>query len=210
MAAVGLAVSGCGSSGPRPAGLRLERADLVYVARALQRMQAAVGGEVAAARAAWPALSGGLPTPVPTTLAAGIAAADRRAGDLRLPSLVAAEHGLTGPAAGVEGMMRSYVLLVQRGWRFLAAAGKTGTTTTGKAGATGFLRSNAPLYVYCVYDGHYDLSLVGRELAADYGKLGGGKEFGAALTPGEVGALGRAYSIAGIRLQPHPPASLKL
>ncbi|HVR06171.1 MAG TPA: hypothetical protein VMS02_09010, partial [Solirubrobacteraceae bacterium] len=161
-----------------------------------------------------------------------------------LPASVADEHDLSGPAAAIGGLLRSYVLLAQRGWRFLAAAATAGarthaspavgagshTSPTAGAGrhasrapgagsraspaaggsAGGFLRANAPLYIYCVYDGHYSLSLVGAKLSGAYRALGGGPGFGAALTPGEVGALGRAYSIAATRLQPHPPASLKL
>jgi len=216
-------------------------------------MRGPVHAEVAAARATWPTLNGGLPSPVPATLAAGIAAAERRAGALRLPSPVVEEHGLTGPAAGIGGLLRSYLLLVQRGWQFLAAAttarttaqtgahttaqtgaqttaqtgaqttAQTGAQTTaggrrhplktpatGGPGAAAFLRSNSPLYLYCVYDGHYDLSLVGKKVADAYDALGGPAGFGAALTPGEVQALGEVYSIPGVRLQPHPPASLKL
>lgn len=204
-------------------------------------MRGPVRAEAAAARSPWQGLNSGLPKPVPAALAAGIAAAERRAAALKLPPPVAEEHGLTGPAAGIGGLLRSYVLLVQRGWRFLAAAttattpARTGATTTaqtgvlttaqtgaggrrhplktpatGGPGAAAFLRSNSPLYLYCVYDGHYDLSLVGKKVVDAYDALGGAAGFGAALTPGEVQALGEVYSIPGVRLQPHPPASLKL
>lgn len=232
-----VALAGCGSRAPNPAGLRLERADLVYLARTLQQLQPPVRSEVAAARASWTQLSRGLPPTVPPPLTRGIAAADARAGGLALPARVATEHDLSGPAAAIGGLLRSYVLLTQRGWRFLAAAtartptgaGPTASPATGTGphanraagggshaspaaagSARGFLRANSPLYIYCVYDGHYSLSLIGAKLSSAYRALGGGAGFGAALTPSEVGALGRAYSIAATRLQPHPPASLKL
>jgi hypothetical protein len=74
--------------------------------------------------------------------------------------------------------------------------------------AAQFLRRNAALYIYCVYDGHYDLSLIGKALQRAYRTLGGPAAFGGSLTPSEVEALARAYSIASSRLAPHPPPSL--
>jgi hypothetical protein len=227
---------GCGGHHPKPAALRLERGDLVLVAHTLGQLEAPIRSEVAAARTAWPALAHGLPrNPAPTTQLA-LAAAERRAKALAVPGYVTTEEGgLTGPAVSVAGLLKAYAALTPRGWRFLAAAlateptpaaqsnGKAGATSTleapsgsqkaGRSGATNtaatqFLRANAGLYVYCVYDGHYDLSLVGKALRSAYDKLGGAPAFGGSLTQSEVEALARAYSIPSTRLAPHPPPGL--
>ncbi|MGH2855750.1 MAG: hypothetical protein ACRDLF_16370, partial [Solirubrobacteraceae bacterium] len=57
--AVAAGATGCGGHHPRPAALRLERADLVLLAHALQRLEAPTHSEVAAARAVWPVLANG-------------------------------------------------------------------------------------------------------------------------------------------------------
>ncbi len=136
--------------------------------------------------------------------------------------------GLTGPATALAGLLKAYAVLTQRGWRFLAAAlaaghsgGKIGAgasaggsgQSAGQNGGTTpaaaqFLRANAGLYIYCVYDGHYDLSLVGKAVQDAYRKLGGPPEFGRTLTQRQVEALAHAYSIPATRLAPHPPAGL--
>ena len=74
------------------------------------------------------------------------------------------------------GLLKAYAVLTQRGWRFLAAALTNQTTARGRTttAAAQFLRANAGLYIYCVYDGHYDLSLVGKALQDAYRKLGEG------------------------------------
>jgi hypothetical protein len=194
-------VAGCGGSLPRPAALRLERADVVLLAHALQHFEGPAREEVAAARAVWPALVGGLPARVTPALQRGITASANRAGALALPQFVADEGALTGPAAKVGGMLKGYIILSQRGWQHLAAAAPAAAAT---AGGT-FLRANAGLYIYSVYDGHYDLSLIGKALQGAYHALGGAPAFGTALTQGQVEALARAYSIPATRLAPHPP-----
>jgi hypothetical protein len=239
--------AGCGGSHPRPAALRLERADLVLLAHTLQRVQAPAGSEVAAARAVWPALAGGLPRGTSPTMQLRLSAAERRAAALTLPAFVTTEGSLTGPAAKLGGMLRAYVRLTQRGWQYTAAAtavapgarggraapvgrsearrgtsgpgrGRTAAsgTPTGAGGRSGgattsaarFLRSNAALYIYCIYDGHYDLSLIGKALRDAYHTLGGAPAFGGSLTQAQVEALAGAYSIPSTRLTPHPPPSL--
>jgi hypothetical protein len=179
----------------------LERADLVQLAHTLQRLQTPTAAEVAAARAAWPSLAGGLPDSVAPALEAEVAAANRRAAALTLPVEVTTEGSLTGPAAELAGMLKSYVRLTQRGWQYLAGAlaAKSATATAAR-----FLRANAPLYINCVYDGHYHLSLIGKTLQSAYLKLGGAPAFGALLTQSQVEALARAYSISATRLEPHP------
>jgi hypothetical protein len=212
----------------------VERTDLVQLAHTLQRLQTPTTAEVAAARAAWPSLAGGLPDGVAPALRVEAATADRHAAALTLPAEVTTEGSLTGPAAELAGMLRSYVRLTQRGWQYLAtvlaagsgapsahpatharpAAPRTrGSTAAGSgsgasAAAARFLRANAPLYIYCVYDGHYDLSLIGKTMQSAYRKLGGAPAFGAALTQSQVEALASAYSIPAARLEPHPAPSV--
>ncbi len=208
----------------------MERADLVQLAHTLQQLQTPTAGEVAAARAAWPSFVGGLPGSVAPALRVKVAAAERHAATLTLPAEVTTEGSVTGPAVGLAGMLKSYVRLTQRGWQYLAAALAAGSATTsassashshqsapsatrspapapggGESAATvRFLRANAPLYIYCVYDGHYHLSLIGKTLQSAYLKLGGAPAFGASLTQSQVEALAQAYSIPATRLEPHP------
>jgi hypothetical protein len=199
--AAAAALSGCGSHQPQAAGLRLERADLARLGSALRQLESPVHAEVAAARTAWPALAGGLrPANTPGTSRA-IARAAVRAEAVALPAFVLAEGGLTGPAAGVGGLLKSYTALTRRGWQFLAAASRTNRA--------GFLRANSGLYVYCVYDGHFELSVLGKKLQQAYRKLGGGGAFGATLTPAAVEALASAYS-STVRLEPHPAPGVRV
>jgi hypothetical protein len=199
---VAAALVGCGSHPPRAAGLRLERSDLARLGHALRRLETPLHAEVAAARAAWPALVDGLqPTSPPATRRA-IARAAARAEAIALPTFLIAEGGLTGPAAGVGGLLKSYAVLTRRGWGFLAAASRTNRAS--------FLRANSGLYVYCIYDGHFELSVLGKKLQAAYRKLGGSDAFGAALTPADVEALARAYSGATTRLEPHPSPRVRV
>ncbi len=170
----------------------------MQLAHTLRQLQTPAAGEVAAARAAWPSLAGGLPRAVAPALRMEVATAAHRAAALALPADITTEGSITGPAVGLAGMLKSYVRLTQRGWQYLAAAG-----TASKAAAR-FLHANAPLYIYCVYDGHYHLSLVGKALQSAYRKLGGAPAFGASLTESRVEALARFYSIPSVRLEPHP------
>jgi hypothetical protein len=242
-ALAGVAVAGatgCGGAHPRPAALRVERADLVQLAHILQQLQTSTAAEVTAARAAWPSLAGGLPDRAAPALRVEAATAARRAAALTLPAEVTTEGSVTGPAAELAGMLKTYVRLAQRGWQYLATALAAGSATAASHSATDprrsarratggaipapgvggsaagagsdgistatarFLRANAPLYIYCVYDGHYHLSLIGKTLLSAYLKLGGYTAFGASLTQSRVEALASAYSILATRLEPHP------
>ncbi len=216
----------------------------MQLAHTLQRLQSPTAAEVAAARAAWPSLAGGLPSAPNPSLRVKVAAAERRAVALTLPAEVTTEGSVTGSAAELADMLKSYVRLTQRGWQYLAAALHAGSGIAvthakahahqaasraggGAASAPGggggaavapdgaastaaarFLRANAALYIYCVYDGHYNLSLVGKVVQSAYRKLGGAPAFGASLTPSQVEALARAYSIPAVRLEPHPAPSV--
>lgn len=209
-----LALAGCGGHKPRTAALRIERADLVLIAHTLRQLEGPVQSEVAAARAVWPALAGGLPASLPPSARAQIALAERRAAVVALPHYLEVEGALTGPAAQLSGIVKDYAHLTQRGWGVIAVATGAGSAggRHGDRGAGGratpsaaaFLRANSGLYIYSVYDGHFDLALVGEKLQDAYGKLGGPQGFGGTLREGEVEALARAYSVAAVRLSPHP------
>jgi hypothetical protein len=225
----------------------VERADLVQLAHTLQQLRTSTAAEVAAARAAWPSLAGGFPDSVAPALRVDVATAERRAATLTLPAEVTTEGSVTGPAAQLAGLLKSYVRLTQRGWEYLATAlgagsahtssghlatrprqparraaggaapapgGGGGAASAGSDGvnaaAARFLRANAPLYIYCVYDSHYHLSLIGKTLQSAYLKLGGAPAFGASLTQSQVEALALAYSIPGVRLEPHPAPGMEV
>lgn len=190
---------GCGGHHPRAAALRVERADLRLLAHTLAQLRAPVATEVSAARTAWPSLADGLPRRAGPTLRARVGHAQRSAAALTLPGAVLTEGFLTGPAVSLAGMLKAYVRLAQRGWQHLAQALAAEGQSTAR-----FLRANSPLYIYCVYDGHYNLSLVGKALLNAYAKLGGAPSFGGSLTQSQVEALARAYSTPAVRLQPHP------
>ena len=219
--AVAVGAVGCGGHRPRPAALRLERADLVLLARDLQRLEAPIGGEVGAARVVWPAIAHGLPARLSPAVRLQLVAARQRAEALTLPSYLTTEGGgLTGPAVSVGGLLESYFTLTRHGWRYLAAVPATAAGVGGRGGGAGdrgkeigpagarFLRANSGLYIHSVYDGHYDLSLIGKALVGAYQKLGGAPAFGGSLTQGRVEGIARAYSIPAGRLTPQPPPGL--
>jgi len=200
------AVAGCGGSSKTatPASLMLQREDLVAIGRALKRVQAPIAREVAATKAAWPLIANGLPGEIATVSRSPQAhAAATNAAGLRLPAAFgeAQARTLTGPAAQISGLMRSYALLSARGWKLLDAA-FTQIESAPAANAR-FARENAPLYIESIYDAHFSLAQIGKKLLAGYEKLGGANNFGSALTPAEVDALAQAYSEAGDRLHPH-------
>lgn len=70
-----------------------------------------------------------------------------------------------------------------------------------------FVRANASLYIGSVYDGHYNLSVVGQRVREAYAQLGGATAFGAALRPALVGQLAQFYSPGVARLAPKPPSA---
>ncbi len=70
-----------------------------------------------------------------------------------------------------------------------------------------FVRANASLYIGGVYDGHYNLSVIGERMHEAYAQLGGAAAFGRALRPTLIGRLGGFYSPAVTRLTPRPPVS---
>jgi hypothetical protein len=198
------ALGGCGSkAATSPAVLRLEREDLVHVARALNYAAPAVRVEVAATKAAWPLVANGLPATTRTLSGSPIAAADNRAAALNTPALFQerAAASIAGPGAQLAGELRNFIVLSARGWQMIDAA--IDQIQHGSAASARFARANVDLYIESVYDAHFTLAQIGKQLLAAYRKLGGPAAFAAALTPHEVQALAQAYSEASDRLHPH-------
>jgi hypothetical protein len=203
-------LSGCGGGERSPAELRLEREDLIAVARALRIAQPSVETELAAGRRAWPLLVDGLPSDpkaLARTLPPVAAAAASTAKIPTPPPLTETQFvSLTGPASPIAALFRDYLGLVRPGWTQIAAAIEEiqhGTPATAR-----FARENVNLYIESAYDGQFDLSQIDKHLESGYRELGGPAAFGSALTQAEVRELEAAYSEAAARLQPH--ASVKL
>jgi hypothetical protein len=217
-------IAGCGSSPSSHAQssreLALERAQFEQVSSQLSGLEAAVKREVATSRVAWPLIAGGLPQTLGSGLRTAVSAASERAKALPEPSFLSSASKLTGPASGIAGIYQNYEQLAQRGWSLteaatqtISSAGSAATNTTAAgpnaAAQASFERANSPLYIDAIYDGHFDLSLLGKSLVSGYGKLGGPEAFGSALTQAQVNALAGAYSIPAVRLEPHPAGAAK-
>jgi hypothetical protein len=162
--------------------------------------------EVSASRRVWPLIASGLPPTFSPTLRSAVAHATASAKAIREPRFMTNASRLTGPAAGIAGLYESYERLTERGWRLTAAgiAAIAGGTPT----VSSFARNNSPLYIDAIYDGHFNLSLLGKSVASGYTKLGGPSGFGAGLTQTQVDALTAAYSTPGVRLEPHPSSAV--
>jgi hypothetical protein len=201
---------GCGGTGRSPAELRLEREDLIAVARALQIAQPSVEAELATARRAWPLLVNGLPSDpraVARTSSPVAAAAASTAKIPTPPPLTKAQFvTLTGPGSPIAALFRDYLGLVKPGWAQIAAAIEQ--IEHGAPAAALFARENVDLYIESVYDGQFDLSQIDKHLERGYQELGGPAAFGSALPEAEVQELEETYSEPAARLQPH--ASVKL
>jgi hypothetical protein len=198
-----LVAGGCGSgAASSTADLRLQREDLIATARALSQASPEAAAEVAATKAAWPLVANGLPSGAEGM--PQITTATRRARALRLPSLFTQQRaaGLTGPGSSLAGTYRSYVGLTGTGWTMIEHA--VGVSAAGAS----FARANSPLYIESVYDGHFGLAQIGKNLLAGYRKLGGPTAFGTALTQAEVARLAAVYSEPAVRLHPHPAVKL--
>jgi hypothetical protein len=189
----------------------LERADFEQVAEQLREVQGAVHREVATSRAVWPMIYNGLPRRMSTRLQSGVKATSAVAGALPAPQFMSKQSNLTGPASGIAGLYEDYDRLAERGWR-LTETGVAGIVS-GPLSVKRFVRANSALYIDAIYDGHFDLSLIGKKLLDGYEKLeklskqkkfAGIGGFGARLTQRQVEALAAAYSIPAVRLEPHP------
>lgn len=167
-------------------------------------MREPVAREVAATKAAWPSIANGLPADIgllSRSAQVRLAVAGTRRLELPAPFGEAEARKLTGPAAQIAGVFRSYALLSSRGWQMLEAS--IAQVETASVANARFARANAPLYVESVYDGHFALAQIGKKLLAGYEKLGGQDAFGGALPEASVKALAATYSEARDRLHPH-------
>jgi hypothetical protein len=203
-ATLALTLGGCGSTRrATPQEERLERADLIAVARTLASQEPAARAEVTATKAAWPLIAGGLPADTTTISSAAVRHATQRAATLTLPGLLAEAEAksITGPASSLAGLYRWFATLATRGWQLIGGAIQE--IQHGSPAAARFARANVDLYIESIYDAHYDLAQIGKQLPIDYKRLGGDAGFGTSLTPAEVASLSHAYSEAQNRLYPH-------
>jgi hypothetical protein len=167
-----------------------------------------VQSEVQATKAAWPLIIDGLPADIHRLPRAPLRIATERASALRLPSLFEDHNAasLTGPATALAGTFRSYYLLTGRGWRMISAAVEQ--SEHGPRAAASFARANVALYIESVYDAHFALEQIGKQIPIDYQRLGGAGAFGSSLTPSEVSALAQSYSEAHDLLKPRAQVRL--
>ncbi len=231
--AAALAACG-GSQLSSTAELDARRADLAQVAHALMGVKEDVAQEVAAARLAWPLLDRGIPQLEASrhevahrasdpkarrrarallahrerelaqrlaTLKRRIAGASARAQRIYAP-LVAHSEELTGAGSQIASVYELGAGLVNHGLAQIEAT--LDASRSDSPAARVFLRSNVNTYIISLYDGNFDISLVGKVLERAYTRLGGPKEFRKSLTPTQVAELARAYSARGVQLKPHP------
>jgi hypothetical protein len=217
--AAGLActINACGSATtrtnsvttqPSSPDIALQRSDFLLVTQALRHARDSVRREVAASRSPWSLIARGLPAVISPSLRAQIAAASSRASHIQAPPFMTYPQGatasltreLTGPAAGIAGLFQSYASLSERGWEILAA--NTQAISGGGPANTRFVRANIDLYLACVYDGHFDLALIGKALTDGYRKLSTNGGFGSELTVEQISSLADFYSTS-LRLEPH-------
>ena len=190
-----------------PAELALKREDLIATVRALEEVRASVAQEVAATKAVWPSIAKGLPT-APSSLRALIEAAAASATALRVPAPFGEEaaRSLTGPTTTIAGTYRAFAELSRSGWQLIAADARA--IEGGSPAAARFARANVDLYVESVYDAHFALSQVGKQVHKAFHDLGGPRAFGLALSEAQVDALASLYSEANDRLEPHVATKL--
>jgi hypothetical protein len=203
-------LAGCGSTASQTASapeLALQRTQFVQLSAGLRSAEGIVAREVSTSRGAWPSIAAGLPQTISPALRASVGKASASATALPEPPFLRNVAQLTGPAAGIAGIYESYERLAERGWRLTSASIDAIDTAT--PAAASFARQNSSLYIDAIYDGHYDLSLVGKSLTGAYSRLGGPAAFGATLPQGAISALAAAYSIPAVRLAPHPAGAAK-
>jgi hypothetical protein len=208
MGVAALAAAGCGAAKTQTsAELRLEREDLVAVTRRLSGTEPAVRAEVASTKAAWPFVVNGLPAET-STLVRPIQTASETAEKLAIPTLFAegTASALTGPGSGLAGSFRGFARLTTRGWRMIDAA--IDEIEHGSPAAARFARANVALYIESVYDAHFSLAQLGKQLLAAYKKLGGTSAFGSSLSQREISNLADTFSEANDRLHPHVAVKL--
>jgi hypothetical protein len=206
---VAFATAGCGAShSATPAAMRVERTDLITVCHTLSAVEPAVASEVAATKAAWPSLINGLP-PTPTVASrALITTAAARATALRIPVLFEERQSasLTGRSATVAGLFRTYSRLAMHSWMMVNAA--IAQVEHGPPVAARFASANVALYIESIYDAHFTLAQIGKQLLTGYKNLGGATAFGGSLTQAQVNKLAGAFSEPSDRLYPHAAVRL--
>lgn len=205
----GSLIAGCGSSlSATPTGLKLQREDLIAAARALSQARGEVDREVAATKAAWGLVANGLPSSGGAAGNPTIANAVNSAGRLKLPGVFEESRArtLTGLASGLSGEYRRFRELAAHGWRLIQYCAQQ--IATGPPAAARFAQANVALYIESVYDAHFGLAQIGKQLLAGYQHLGGTAAFAGALTESEVRQLAEQYSEPRDRLHPH--AGVKL
>src|ERR1700722_4954199 len=202
----GAILAGCGADvSATPTGLKLQREDLIARARALAQANSEVEHEVAASKTSWPLIANGLSQSASASAnqVSAFAAVTKRAAELKLPGLFEESRArpLTGPASGLASEFRRFRALSAQGWRLIDYF--AGKLAQGSPGPAGFARANSALYVESIYDAHFGLAQIGKQLLAGYARLGGAKAFGEALTESEAHQLAEDYSEERDRLHPH-------
>jgi hypothetical protein len=113
---------------------------------------------------------------------------------------------LTGPGSQLAGLLWTFDRLATRGWTLIGAALQQ--LELGSPAGARFARENVALYIESVYDGHFVLAQIGKQLRDGYRSLGGPTAFGDTFTQSEVDALAGTYSEHTDRLYPHVGARL--
>ena len=101
----------------------------------------------------------------------------RRAQQIDIPPLLQEEKAaiLTGPGSKLAGLFRGFTILAERGWTLILAAIRQ--DEHGPSPARKFARENVDLYIESIYDAHFELAQIGKDLENGYMKLGGPDEF---------------------------------
>ncbi|HTY98114.1 MAG TPA: hypothetical protein VMB91_13800 [Solirubrobacteraceae bacterium] len=197
MVALGAAVAlaGCASHKvATPGEAKLENEDLAAVTADLRAAAPQVEAEVAAAKAAWPAILAGVRGRPTASTRAKVAIAAERAAQVPLPSLLGEEGSaqLTGPAFSLAGQFRSFRTLGARSWQLLDSSLEE--IDHGSPAEARFARRNLPLYIESIYDAHFALGGLGKKLSDAFKKLGGEGKIGGSLSPAELQRLAETYS----------------
>ena len=203
---VGVLLGGCGggsSTGTATPVTQLQREDFLAVVHALASAEPAMAKEVAATKSAWQLVANGLPIRPSAGSRVAIETAGEAAAELKLPALFGEREAaaLTGPGSGPVGLFRTFVGLSSRGWQLIGSSIEA--IEHGSPSAARFAHANVALYIESVYDAHFSVAQIGKQIKAGYEHLGGATAFGWRLTQPEVDRLVATYSEASARLHPH-------
>lgn len=198
-----MALAGCASHKvATPGEAKLENEDLSAVTAELEAVAPPVEAEVAAAKAAWPAILGGVKGRPTASTRAKVAAAAQLAARVPLSSLLSEEGSaqLTGPAFSLAGQFRAFRTLGSRSWQLLDSSLEE--IDHGSPAEARFARQNLPLYIESVYDAHFALGGIGKKLLAAYKTLGGTSKTSGSLTLTQIERLADMYSKERNELSP--------